>query len=393
MFAQLRKALISLGIIMVAASAAFAQTTTMEGDVKDATGQPVKGAVIDITRTDIKGHYSVKSDKKGHWFYMGLPIGTYDLACMIDGKQVDKVNGVKSSISQSTVTDFDLRKSAAAQASQQAAMQQAAATGQVSAETEKGMSKEQKEQFEAAAKKASEQMKKNKALNDAFNAGVDNQKKGDAEQDKAAKATAYKAAIDSFNQAGQLDPSQVAVWDHLGQSQYQLAQTQTGEEKTASLEAAVATFKKAVALKADDSFAYNQMGNALAAENKLPEATDALTKAASLDPGNAATANFNIGAILVNHGDTDKATEYFKKAIEANPNYAEAHYQLGIAMMAKASVDSAGKITPPPGTAEEFQKYLELKPDGPYAQSSKEMLQQLNATIETKTVIPQKKKK
>ena len=236
-------------------------------------------------------------------------------------------------------------------------------------------------------------MKKNKALNDAYNAGVDNQKKGEAEQDKAQKAAAFKAAIDSFNQAGQLDPNQVAVWDHLGQTQYDLAMAQTGDEKNAISRCAIATFKKAIALKADDSFAYNQMGNALAAQNKLPEATEALTKAASLDPQNAATANFNIGAILVNHGDTDKAAEYFKKAIEANPNYAEAHYQLGIAMMAKASVDASGKITPPAGTAEEFQKYLELKPDGPYAQSSKEMLTQLNATIETKTVIPQKKKK
>src|SRR3984957_19391546 len=142
MFAQLRKALISLGFVLLAASAAFAQTTTMEGDVKDANGQPLKGAVIDITRTDIKGHYSVKSDKKGHWFYMGLPEGTYTIACLVDGKQIDKVNGVKSNMSNSTVTDFDMRKQAAQQASQQQAVQQAAQTGQVSQEQEKGMSKE-----------------------------------------------------------------------------------------------------------------------------------------------------------------------------------------------------------------------------------------------------------
>lgn len=390
MFAQLRKTLISLGFVLVAAGGLFAQTTTMEGDVKDATGAPVKGAVIDITRTDIKGHYSVKSDKKGHWFYMGLPLGTYTVACMIDGKEMDKVNGVKSQVGQSTVTDFDLRKTAATQQQQQAAVQQAAQTGQVSQDQEKGMSKEQKEQFEAAAKKASESMKKNKALNDAYNGGVENQKKGEADQDKAQKATDLKAAVDSYNQAGQLDPNQIAVWDRLGQTQFELAAVQTGDEKTATLDASIENFKKAVALKPDDSFAYNQMGNAYAAENKLPEATDALTKAAALNPTSAATANFNIGAILVNHGDTDKAVEYFKKAIDANPNYAEAHYQLGIAMMGKATVDAAGKISPPPGTAEEFQKYLDLKPEGPYAQSSKDMLAQLNATIQTKTVVKKK---
>jgi tetratricopeptide (TPR) repeat protein len=392
MFAQLRKALISLGFVLLAASAAFAQTTTMEGDVKDANGQPLKGAVIDITRTDIKGHYSVKSDKKGHWFYMGLPEGTYTIACLVDGKQIDKVNGVKSNMSNSTVTDFDMRKQAAQQASQQQAVQQAAQTGQVSQEQEKGMSKEQKDQFEAAAKKASESMKKNKALNDAFNAGVDNQKKGEADPDKAQKPAEFKAAIDSFTQAGQLDPAQGAVWDHLGQSQYDLALVLTGDDKTANLDHAIDSFKKAIAIKPDDSFAYNQMGNAYAAENKIPEATETLIKAASLDPQNTATANYNIGAILVNHGDGDKAAEFFHKAIEANPNYAEAHYQLGIILMGKASVDAAGKIMPPPGTADEFQKYLELKPNGPYAQPSKDMLAQLNETIQTKTTVPTKKK-
>jgi protocatechuate 3,4-dioxygenase beta subunit len=48
--------------------------TTLEGHVKGTDGQPVKGALIKLQRTDIKGHYQVKSDKKGHWFYTGLPL-------------------------------------------------------------------------------------------------------------------------------------------------------------------------------------------------------------------------------------------------------------------------------------------------------------------------------
>jgi hypothetical protein len=41
-----------------------------------------------------------------------------------------------------------------------------------------------------------------------------------------------------------------------------------------------------------------------------------------------------------------------------------------------------------PGTAESFQKYLELRPDGPFAQSAKDMLTTLGSTIETKFVRP-----
>ena len=51
----------------------------------------------------------------------------YAVTAIVDGKPVDNVKGVKSSISQNTVTDFDMRKTAAAQQSQQAAMQQAMA--------------------------------------------------------------------------------------------------------------------------------------------------------------------------------------------------------------------------------------------------------------------------
>ena len=99
MFAGLRRLLLTGGFLLLASCAAWAQTTTLQGDVKDENGQPLKGAVIVLTRTDIKGHYQVKSDKKGHWLYTGLPFGKYDIECQVDGKTVDKVNGVQSSYS------------------------------------------------------------------------------------------------------------------------------------------------------------------------------------------------------------------------------------------------------------------------------------------------------
>jgi hypothetical protein len=40
------------------------------------------------------------------------------------------------------------------------------------------------------------------------------------------------------------------------------------------------------------------------------------------------------------------------------------------------------------GTAEAFQKYLELAPTGQFAQSAKDMLTTLNASIETKFANP-----
>ncbi len=218
--------------------------------------------------------------------------------------------------------------------------------------------------------------------------------KAQADTDPAAKATDYQTAIDSFKKAGDLDATQEAVWAGLGDAYYGLGQTQKGDDRTKSLDDAVDAYKKALAINPNEAALYNQMGNIYGAEKKMPEATEALTKAAQLDPAMASKAYFNMGANLVNSGSSDQAADFFKKAIEADPNYADAHYQYGICLMGKASVDSkTGKVTPPPGTAEEFQKYLELKPDGPNAQSSKDMLASLGETVQTKITNPNAKKK
>ena len=95
----------------------------------------------------------------------------------------------------------------------------------------------------------------------------------------------------------------------------------------------------------------------------IPEAQAELTKAAELDPTNAGKYYYNLGAVLVNANQTDAAAEAFKKAIQLDANYADAHYQYAITQMAKATVAADGKITPPAGTVEELQKYLELKPN------------------------------
>jgi tetratricopeptide (TPR) repeat protein len=391
MLAQLRRSSVLLGFVLFSACMSWAQTSTLQGDVKGTDGQPLKGAMIVLDRTDIKGHYQVKTDKHGHWLYTGLPMGTYNVSCMVDGKVADSVKGVKGGYGDDNPpVNFDLSKMAA----QQAALNQAAQTGQLSKEQEHSMSKEDKEKFEAAAKQRSEAMKKNKALNDAFNGGMDALKKAQADQDKAQKTTDYQAAIDSFNKANEMDATQVAIWDNLGLAYDGLANLQTGDEKNKSYDQAIAAYQKELALKPDSGSAYNQIGNIYGAEGKMPEATEALTKAAQLDPATAPKAYFNMGANLVNHGKSDQAVEFFKKATDADPNYAEAWYEMGSLLMAKGSVDpKSGAQTYPPETAVALKKYLELQPTGPHAQESTAMLQAMGETVQTKVVVPGAKKK
>src|SRR5689334_1885999 len=83
------------GIALLAVSA-FAQITTIEGVAKDPTGKPIEKAEVQITRTDIKGSYKTKTDKKGHYLYMGLPMGTYTIDLIVDGKKVDSVSKIQT---------------------------------------------------------------------------------------------------------------------------------------------------------------------------------------------------------------------------------------------------------------------------------------------------------
>src|SRR5438270_9464187 len=88
----------------------FAQTTAIEGNVITPEGGPMVKALVKITRTDIKGNYKCNTDKKGHFFYNGLPLGTYNIAVEVDGKDMDTVNGVRTRLGDPVPVNFDLQK-------------------------------------------------------------------------------------------------------------------------------------------------------------------------------------------------------------------------------------------------------------------------------------------
>src|SRR5215470_17174015 len=113
-------ALTAAGLVLFACSA-FAQFATMEGDVKGPDGKMMVGAMVKIDRTDIKGHYQVKSDKKGHYLYAGLPLGMYNVTVTVDGKDMPVAQGVRLHGGDPNVVNADLSQAAAAAAAGQAA--------------------------------------------------------------------------------------------------------------------------------------------------------------------------------------------------------------------------------------------------------------------------------
>jgi tetratricopeptide (TPR) repeat protein len=184
-----------------------------------------------------------------------------------------------------------------------------------------------------------------------------------------------------------MDPKQGAVWASLSDAYVGKAQA-TPAEAAANYDKAFDAFKKAIEISPTDAGLYNNYALALAKDKKLDEAKTNLAKAAELDPPGAGKYYYNLGALLVNGGQGDAAMEEFKKAVEADPTYADAQFQLGMTLASKATTDAAGQITPAPGTIEALSKYLELKPDGANAQSAKEMIAALGATVSKTYVNP-----
>jgi tetratricopeptide (TPR) repeat protein len=333
----------------------------------------LKDALVRIERTDVRGNYKVKTNKKGEYLHAGLPLGEYRVMLEVNGKVVDTMQGVRTRLGENTTVEFnlfELRK-------KQESLQAAAASGTLTDEQARGMSAEQKAAMEKAMKEREAAMRKNKELNEAFSGGMAALKTGD-----------YDTAITSLTRASEIDAKQHVVWVQLADAYIASSAKKAGPEAQQTLEKGLEAYAKGIELKPDDAAYYNNYGLALAKARRIEEAEKALTRAAELDPPSAGKYFYNLGAVLTNTGQLEPAGQAFKRAFEADPNYADAHYQYGVYLMSKAQVTEDGKVVPLPGTREAFEKYLELKPSGPFADSAKGMIASIETAVETQYVNP-----
>src|ERR1017187_1677009 len=232
----------AVGLVFLAL-ASYAQVATVEGDVKGTDGKGVVGAIIYFHRTDIKWDSKTHTDKRGHYIHAGVPLGMYEISCEVDGKIVDKVSGIKTTLGEHPPVDFDLRKNGAqATAARNAEIQKAYETGQISDDLKRQMTPEQKAAMEKQINEKAGEMKKNKELNDAFNAGFN------ALQDKQ-----FDVAVTNLEKASEIGPTQPAVWANLGDAYIGLAQSKTGADFDALAQKGIDAYAKSIELKPDDA--------------------------------------------------------------------------------------------------------------------------------------------
>ena len=368
-FAILLFVILALGLCV---PPVFGQASgSVKGVCKDSSGAPIADGYVVWANQDNGQKYPLKTNKKGEYFSLGISPGTYNVTLyknaddMKAGKEIDHVNGFNVSLDENELP-FDLKKD-----------QESAAKGQ-------GLTPEQLKQMQEAQAKNAKETNTVKALNEKLNAAK-----------TAADAGDYDTAIAALTEANQMDPTRDLVWFKLGDYYRMSAPKQTDPaEKQKRLDSAVQAYQKAVELKKgttndkDPNAAknlaayYNNLADAYYKAKKVDDAVKTYEMAAQVDPSSTAQSYFNIGAVLTNSGKADEANAAFDKCIAADPTRAEAYYQKGLNLLGKATLQG-DKTVAPPGTAEAFQKYLELAPTGPNAESAKALLASIGSTVET----------
>lgn len=286
----------------------------IQGTVLDAQGQPVDGAKITIEQSDgVTRKFETKSDKKGAFIQIGLQSAGY------------KVTAEKDKLTATANTRVSQRGPA-----------------NVRLVLGGGAGNDPS----VAAKTAE--------LRKAFDEGV-----------AQSRAGQYDASIESFNKALAVNPNCQDCLYNIGYAYAQKKELDKAEEN----------YKKAILVKPDYAEAYNGLANIYNAQRKFDEAAAASAKANELTasaPGGLAGGNadslYNQGVILWNSGKIPDAKKSFEQAIAANPNHAEAHYQLAMALVNEGKLAEA---------ATEFNSYLKLAPDGPNAATAKALVAQL----------------
>jgi tetratricopeptide (TPR) repeat protein len=347
---------LALVVLILIPALANAQDTTakIHGHVQDPANAPIPNAQVILSTDGKTPLFTFTTDANGDYKGEGIKPGTYYVTLYAKpGTAVDRFDNVKFTTGTDTAQDFDMSRP----------------------EYVNKLPPDQRKALEEAKKKNAEINKENQSvgkLNDLL------------KQARAANAAKkYDDAATAMQQATTMKPDAAVLWLELGIAQ-------TGQKK---YDDAATSLKKALDLDTNskkpnpevEAADNNALGEVYANTNKIPDATASYDAAAKLQPANAGMFYTNETIVLSRAGQTDATIAAADKAIAADPTKAIAYYLKGQALISKATVDpKTQKIVAPPGTAEAYNKYLELAPNGPMAPEAKSILAEIGEKVNTK---------
>lgn len=387
-------ALLSVPVFTVSA-VAQGPTGKVHGHVTAPTGLAQASGTVSLS-TD-QGHtlkYSFEVNASGDYTGADIAPGTYSVILRLKdtpaGKLVDEIDNIKIVAEQDTLADVDMSRK----------------------EYIDKMPADQRKQLEEIKKKNADVLKSNaviKNLNADLLATRQLIRDGDgahaaavaalgasaSKTDVAAKETEIKTA--KYGEAEttmlkdtSLAPDRAMLWVELGNAQSGLGKfdvAETSYKKALDLNTASPKPSPEIVAGAESG-----LGTLYTRTKKTADAATAFDTAAKAAPTLAPVYYSNFAKILYQMNssgalsDPDAQAAAADKAIAAAPTNTPAilYYLKAQALTQKATFDAkTQKITLPPGTAEAYNKYLELDPNGQFSEDAKSVLTSAGQKVQT----------
>lgn len=365
MFSSIVKRAVAPIALVVMSALAYAQTGGVEGNVRlteNGAKKPVPNAVVEIYRTDIKGHWTVKADKAGHYVMLGLPLqGTYTFIASGPNVAPTYLGGIR--ITQTPVVDLDVGPGDGSTMTLEQIMASQKGGPGTSKPGAPAVSGADRTKVEAAQKEYEQKKKEGEALQSSFDQARIHYNTG-IEMTKTTPPN-YAGALSEFEQASTVDPGKHAAmlllsyrsFANLAESHYQIGvelfNQKKRDEAKPHFQKAVDAANRAVLAASGDTpqnnpnlnndlvIYYNILAkNAMlliqhyGAADLVDPTIKSLDAAAALDATNKNKWAVQKGDMYFSAGRTDDAVAAYKVVLAADPANIDALYGLGLTLIA-----------------------------------------------------------
>jgi Tfp pilus assembly protein PilF len=309
------------------------QPGVIRGLVIDEQGQPLTGAVIHLRHRGSSSEYEVSTSPDGRFRQRNLSLGRYDLTVMQDGKTLWKFP-LRLTLAQASVqVELDIGK-----------LREAARSF---------------ERFTADLRKRntveSERRRKASALRAQHNRGVRHLREGKPEE-----------AIAAFDGVLEAEPGRTSTQAMLA----------SAFASTGRVDEAISIYEGLLQTEPNEASHHNNLAILLAELNRIEEAVARFERARSLDKFRTGTYEFNLGAVYLQSGQFRQSSGHFRKALRHDPTRADAQYFYGLSLIREGAKGKNQR-----NAVKAMRRYLQLEPEGAYAESARNHLQELGAPV------------
>ena len=301
----------------------------IRGRVWNAPGEPLPNALLALQAQDSGGLYEIQAGADGR-FRRRLPLGRYELSIRGEGAESWKISVRLTRIRPRLRVELDLEKL------RQASRDYDRFTRGLHEQSSASRVRREREAFLRARQ----------------NRGVRLLRNGEAEE-----------ALAAFDEVLAEDPGRASV--AALRTSALAAAGRSGE--------AIAAYQELLAAEPHEASHHNNLGISLVRAGRLEEGLTHFRTAAKSDKRRSGVYEFNLGSALLNAGRVQEASRHFRNSIKRDPTRAVAHYFYGVSIYRQGpqGKDRRRAIS-------SLRRYLQFEPDGEYANSAREYLDQLN---------------